>query len=54
MANVTGLPATAFPVGVDDEGLPTSMQVMSWTEDYGLSVAERLATPIGAPPAFRG
>lgn len=54
LANVTGLPATAFPMGVDADGLPTSMQVMSWTEDYGLSVAERLATPIGAPPGFQG
>lgn len=54
LANITGLPATAFPMGVDADGLPTSMQVVSWTEGYGLSVAERLATRVAAPPAFRG
>lgn len=54
VANITGLPATAFPVGCDDDGLPVSMQVMSWTEAYGLAVAERLAAPVGAPQAFRG
>jgi aspartyl-tRNA(Asn)/glutamyl-tRNA(Gln) amidotransferase subunit A len=53
LANVTGLPATAFPTGVDADGLPTSVQVMSWAEAYGLSVAERLATPIGAPRGFQ-
>lgn len=53
LANVTGLPATAFPVGVDGDGLPTSIQVMSWLEDYGLSVAERLATRGGAPRGFQ-
>lgn len=54
LANITGLPATAFPMGVDDDGMPTSMQVMSWTEGYGLSVGEKLATRVAAPPAFRG
>ena len=54
LANITGLPATAFPMGVDADGLPTSMQVMSRTEGYGLSVAERLATRVAAPPDFRG
>jgi aspartyl-tRNA(Asn)/glutamyl-tRNA(Gln) amidotransferase subunit A len=53
LANVTGLPATAFPTGVDADGLPTSVQVMSWAEAHGLSVAERLATPIGAPRGFQ-
>ncbi|MNS98499.1 Glutamyl-tRNA(Gln) amidotransferase subunit A [compost metagenome] len=54
LANITGQPATAFPMGVDADGLPTSMQVMSWTEGYGQSVAERLATRVAAPPDFRG
>lgn len=54
VANITGLPATAFPVGVDADGLPVSMQIMSWTEDYGLAVADGLATPVGSPAAFRG
>lgn len=54
VANITGLPATAFPIGRDEGGMPTSMQVMAWTEDYSLAVAARLATPVGAPPTLCG
>lgn len=51
MANVTGLPAAAFPVGVN-AGLPLSMQVMAWSEGYALSLAETLSSGTVAPERF--
>ena len=54
LANFTGLPATAFPVGMTAEGLPLSCQVVAGDGSTALRLAERLATPVGAPPAFRG
>ena len=54
LANTAGLPATAFPVGLDDVGLPRSVSVMGWDDDTTLGLARLLADPPGAPPAYRG
>lgn len=51
MANVAGLPAMAFPAGTAD-GLPLSMQVMSWSEGCALALAERLSSGADAPDGF--
>lgn len=53
MANVTGLPAAAFPVG-EAHGLPLSMQVMAWTEGDALAIAQAVAEPVIAPAGFAG
>jgi Asp-tRNA(Asn)/Glu-tRNA(Gln) amidotransferase A subunit family amidase len=55
-ANLTGLPAIAFPVGYDGRGLPTGMQAMArpWAEHLLLrlaSAAEQLL-PRRRPPVF--
>ena len=54
LANFTGLPATAFPVGTTTEGLPLSCQVVAMTETTTLGLAERLAVPGGTPADYRG
>lgn len=53
LANVAGLPAVAFPAGMADD-LPLSVQVMAWSEDDALELAQRLATPVVTPPDFAG
>ena len=53
VANVTGLPATAFPVGVSSAGLPLSVQAIAWEDATALGLAEVLADPVGAPPSVR-
>jgi Asp-tRNA(Asn)/Glu-tRNA(Gln) amidotransferase A subunit family amidase len=55
-ANLTGLPAIAFPVGYDARGLPTAMQAMArpWEEHLLLRVAfaaEQVVTR-RRPPVF--
>lgn len=52
VANVTGLPALAFPCGLDDEDLPLSMQVTAWTEADAASLAARLARSVATPSGF--
>ncbi len=54
IANFTGLPATAFPVGTTSEGLPLSCQVVAGDEATALALAQRLAVRVGAPAAYRG
>ncbi len=54
LASVAGLAATAFPVGLDDEGLPRSVQAVGWDDDVTLGLAKLLAVDPGAPPAYRG
>jgi aspartyl-tRNA(Asn)/glutamyl-tRNA(Gln) amidotransferase subunit A len=53
IANLTGLPATAFALGLSDEGLPLSAQVISASETTALTLAERLAVPTPAPRDYR-
>lgn len=54
IGNFTGLPATAFPVGMTAHGLPLSCQVVAGSEATALGLAERLATPVSAPALYRG
>ncbi len=54
LGNAVGLPATAFPVGLDSDGLPLSVQALAWDDETSLGLANALAQPVGAPPAYRG
>lgn len=54
LADFTGMPATAFPIGLSPEGLPLSAQVVAWEDDVALGLARLLARPVGAPEGFRG
>ena len=54
IANVTGLPATAFPVGMTTSGLPLSCQVVTREDATTLALAERLAMTVQTPQGFRG
>jgi len=49
LANLAGLPAVAFPIGLSKEGLPLSAQIIGRRSVDILSLAARLATPLGAP-----
>ena len=58
IATLTGLPATAMPIGRSDEGLPIGMQIIGpYLEDSTtLAFAELIEREFGgfaAPPAFR-
>jgi aspartyl-tRNA(Asn)/glutamyl-tRNA(Gln) amidotransferase subunit A len=53
LANITGLPATAVPVGLG-AGRPLSAQVIAWDDETSLGVAQLIGEDIGAPGAFRG
>jgi aspartyl-tRNA(Asn)/glutamyl-tRNA(Gln) amidotransferase subunit A len=53
IANIADLAATAFPVGVSQDGLPLSAQVLSRSGTTSLSLAARLATPAEPPARFR-
>jgi Asp-tRNA(Asn)/Glu-tRNA(Gln) amidotransferase A subunit family amidase len=48
-ANLAGLPACAIPIGLGDDGLPVSMQVLGLRRDDGrvLAAAETIETLIG-------
>ena len=57
IANLTGLPATAVPIGRSPEGLPIGVQIVGpWLEDRTpLKLAELIEREFGgfvAPPAF--
>lgn len=54
MADILGLPATAFPTGAAEGGLPLSVQAMAWDDETSLGLAELLGRPLGAPPDYRG
>jgi len=49
LANMAGLPAVAFPMGLSKDGLPLSAQIIGRRSVDILSLAARLATPLGAP-----
>jgi Asp-tRNA(Asn)/Glu-tRNA(Gln) amidotransferase A subunit family amidase len=55
-ANLTGLPAIAFPAGYDSRGLPTAMQAMArpWAEHLLLRVAlaAEQVLPRHRPPVY--
>ncbi len=53
LANVLGLPATAFPTGLH-EGLPLSVQALAWEDDTALGLAQLLGVPFEAPESYRG
>jgi aspartyl-tRNA(Asn)/glutamyl-tRNA(Gln) amidotransferase subunit A len=46
---MAGLPAVAFPMGLSKDGLPLSAQIIGRRSVDILSLAARLATPLGAP-----
>jgi aspartyl-tRNA(Asn)/glutamyl-tRNA(Gln) amidotransferase subunit A len=54
LANVLGLPATVFPVGLDPRGRPLAAQAMAWEDDTALGLAKLLGRNLGAPPSFHG
>ena len=54
LANVAGLPATAFPIGLDGQGAPLSAQAIGWDDETTLGLASLLTQYPGAPPAYRG
>ena len=53
LGNVVGLPACAFPMGLTDDELPLSSQVLAWDDETALGLARALAEPVGAPPRHR-
>lgn len=53
LANVLGLPATAFPIGLH-EGLPLSAQAVGWDDDTTLGLAQLLGNTFEAPESYRG
>jgi aspartyl-tRNA(Asn)/glutamyl-tRNA(Gln) amidotransferase subunit A len=54
LANVLGLPATVFPVGVCDDGRPLGVQAIAWDDETSLGLARLLGRDLGAPPAMQG
>ncbi|OYX34674.1 MAG: hypothetical protein B7Y99_05095 [Caulobacterales bacterium 32-69-10] len=54
LANVLGLPATAFPMGLSDEGRPIGCQALAWEDETTLGLARLLGRNLGAPPAYQG
>lgn len=54
LGNVLGLPATVFPMALSGEGLPVAAQALAWEDETSLGLAQLLAQPIGAPPAYQG
>lgn len=49
LANIAGLPAVAFPMGLSKDGLPLSAQIIGRRSEGILVLAGRLAVAIGAP-----
>ena len=51
--NVTGLPTSIVPVGVDPDGLPVGVQLMAgrWREDKAVEIAAALELAVGPPVA---
>lgn len=49
LANMAGLPAVAFPMGLSKDGLPLSAQIIGRRSDDILALAGRLAVRIGVP-----
>ncbi len=49
LANIAGLPAVAFPMGLSKDGLPLSAQIIGRRSEEILALAGRLAVAIGVP-----
>jgi aspartyl-tRNA(Asn)/glutamyl-tRNA(Gln) amidotransferase subunit A len=49
LANIAGLPAVAFPMGLSKDGLPLSAQIIGRRSEEILALAGRLAVSIGVP-----
>lgn len=49
LANIAGLPAVAFPMGMSKDGLPLSAQIIGRRSEEILALAGRLAVSIGVP-----
>lgn len=49
LANIAGLPAVAFPMGLSQDGLPMSAQIIGRRSADILALAAVLAVPSGAP-----
>lgn len=54
LGNVLGLPATVFPAGLTDDGLPIGVQALAWDDETSLGLAKALGQDLGVPPSFRG
>lgn len=54
LANVLGLPASVFPVGLDSQRRPLAAQALAWDDDTALGLAKLLGRDLGGPPAYRG
>ena len=54
LGNLLGLPACAFPTGLDASGRPLSVQALAWDDDTALGLAQLLGRDLGGPPAFQG
>ena len=54
IADFTGQPATAFPVGMSEDGLPLSCQLVSNSDAMALALAQTLALPVDTPEGFAG
>jgi len=53
IANIAGLAATAFPLGLSQDGLPLSAQILGGSEALTLSLAARLGASLPPPEGFR-
>jgi aspartyl-tRNA(Asn)/glutamyl-tRNA(Gln) amidotransferase subunit A len=53
LANLAGWPATAFPMGLSQDGLPLSAQIIAADDRLTIRLARILANPISPPAAFR-
>jgi aspartyl-tRNA(Asn)/glutamyl-tRNA(Gln) amidotransferase subunit A len=51
LANIAGLAATAFPMGMSENGLPLAAQVLSANDAVAIELARRLACVIPGPVA---
>jgi len=51
LANISGLAATAFPLGLGSDGLPRSAQILSASDAVAIRLAGRLARSIPGPIA---
>jgi aspartyl-tRNA(Asn)/glutamyl-tRNA(Gln) amidotransferase subunit A len=54
LANILGLPATAFPMQLTGDGRPLGVQAIAWDDETSLGLARALAAEVGTPPAYRG
>ena len=52
LANIAGLPASAFPIGLTAAGCPLSAQIIGWSEHSVLALAAMLGSRFVAPEAF--